>query len=313
MQTENLTLTASDGKGLNLYQWLPEGEVAGTIQIAHGMGEHAARYEYVAGQLTGAGYAVYANDHRGHGGTAEQELLGHMGLDGWNRVIQDAQEINEHIRARHPGLPHVLLGHSMGSMLSQQYVYRFGDQIDALVLSGSPGLGGAFSLWLSHIIARIETWRRGAVGDSPLLQQLVFSSSNKAWDSPEATGYEWLSRDSQQVQAYVDDPLCGFVLRPESLSDLFAGAREARQKQNIARIPPNLPIYVFSGAADPVHGEEANLKRLLKRYGPQVTRLEYRLYPEGRHEMFNETNRDEVIADLLKWLRDALPAPITRG
>jgi len=311
-QTEYQDLTASDGKGLNLYRWLPEDEVVGTIQIAHGMGEHAARYAYVAGKLTGAGFAVYANDHRGHGGTAEPGLLGHMGEDGWNRVIQDAQEIYAHIRATHPGVPHVLLGHSMGSMLSQQYVYRFGDQIDALVLSGSPGLGGAFSLWLSHIIARVERWRRGPEGDSPLLQQLVFSSSNKAWEGPEATGYEWLSRDSQQVKAYVDDPLCGFVLRPGSLTDLFAGAREARQKRNIARIPPDLPIYVFSGAADPVHGEEANLKRLLKRYRPQVARLEYRLYPEGRHEMFNETNRDDVIADLLKWLGDALPVPASR-
>ncbi len=312
-KAENPGLTASDGKRLNLYRWLPEDEVVGTIQIAHGMGEHAARYGYVAGKLTGAGFAVYANDHRGHGRTAEPGLLGYLGDDGWNRVIQDAQEINAHIRGTHPGLPHVLLGHSMGSMLSQQYVYRFGDQIDALVLSGSPGLGGAFSLWLSHMIARAERWRRGPAGDSPLLQQLVFSSSNKAWEGPEATGYEWLSRDSEQVKAYVDDPLCGFVLRPGSLADLFAGAREARQTRNIARIPPDLPIYVFSGAADPVHGEEANLKRLLKRYRRQVPRLAYRLYPEGRHEMFNETNRDEVIADLLTWLRDALPAPNPRN
>ncbi len=303
---ESSSLTASDGKVLKLYRWLPEGNPAATIQIAHGMGEHAARYDHVAERLNAAGYAVYANDHRGHGGSAEHDQLGFMGPDGWNRVIEDAQELNAHIREAHPGLAHVLLGHSMGSMLSQQYVYRFGKHIDALVLSGSPGLGGLFSLWLSHAIARLERHRRGPDGESPFMQQLVFGNSNKAWESPDASGFEWLSRDASQVQAYVDDPLCGFTLRAGSLVDLFAGAREARRRRNIAQIPADLPIYVFSGSADPVHGNQSNLRRLLKRYQTRVVNLEFRLYPEGRHEMFNEINRDEVIADLLDWLKRTL-------
>ena len=145
------------------------------------------------------------------------------------------------------------------------------------------------------------------------VQQLLFSSSNKQWDAPDATGYEWLSRDAAQVRAYVDDPLCGFVLRTGSLCDLFAGAREARRRRSIAGIPSELPVYVFSGAADPVHAEEANLKRLLARYRDRLRKTDYRLYPEGRHEMFNETNRDDVIADLIAWLEATLERNPSRG
>lgn len=305
-----LDLTVSDGKTLRLYRWLPEQTPRAAIQIAHGMGEHAGRYAPVAERLNAVGYAVYANDHRGHGGSADPEALGNMGADGWNRVIQDAAEINAHMGSEHPGLARVLLGHSMGSMLAQQFAYRFGREIDALILSGSPGLGGAFSGWLSHTIARFERWRLGHEAESALMQQLVFGSSNKNWDAPGASGFEWLSRDPDQVQAYVDDPLCGFVLRAGSLCDLFAGAREARRTSSIAGIPEDLPVYVFSGSADPVHADEANLQRLLKRYRQRVRRIDYRLYPEGRHEMFNETNREEVIDDLLAWLRDALPPAV---
>ncbi len=304
---EALEFTASDGSTLRLYRSLPESAPRAAILIAHGMGEHAGRYTPVAEQLNAAGYAVYANDHRGHGYSADRESLGNMGADGWNRVIEDTAEITAHIASEHPGRPRVLLGHSMGSMLAQQFAYRFGREIDALILSGSPGIGGAFSGWLSHTIARFERWRLGHDAESALMQQLVFGSSNKNWDGPDATGFEWLSRDAGQVQAYVDDPLCGFVLRAGSLCDLFAGAREARRKSSIAGIPAELPVYVFSGSADPVHAEGANLERLLKRYRRQLRRTDYRLYPEGRHEMFNETNRQEVIDDLLAWLEDALP------
>lgn len=305
-------LAVSDGQALRLYRWLPDGAPRATIQIAHGMGEHAGRYDPVAEQLIAAGYAVYANDHRGHGGSARANALGDLGVDGWNRVIQDAAEINEHIASEHPGLPQVLLGHSMGSMLAQQFAYRFGGQIDALILSGSPGLGGAFSGWLSHTIARFERWRLGHDAESQLLQQLVFGNANKPWDGPDATGFEWLSRDPEQVKAYVDDPLCGFVLRTGSLCDLFAGAREARRSSNIAGIPAALPVYVFSGSDDPVHADGANLERLLKRYRRRVRRADYRLYPEGRHEMFNEINRQQVIDDVLGWLAEVLQRPQNR-
>ncbi len=298
--------SASDGAEIHYYRWLPEGEIAAAVHIAHGMGEHAARYDEVARRLNRDGYAVYANDHRGHGLTAAPERLGDLGEDGWNRVIQDALEFNTHISEQHPGVPRALIGHSMGAMLTQQYIARHGHTLDAVVISGSPGLGSPFQLWLSHTIARFERWRLGAEANSELMAQSIFADSNKPFDAPGATGFEWLSRDSDQVQKYVDDDLCGFVLRAGGLCDLFAGAREARRRRTISAIPPELPVYVFSGSADPVHGNERGLQNLLNGYRQQVRRIDYRLYPEGRHEMLNELNRDEVMTDLVDWLNGAL-------
>ncbi len=304
---DTFTLNASDGRRLHVYRWLPEGQPRAVIQIAHGMGEHAGRYDRVARALTGSGFAVYANDHRGHGHTADPDRLGWMGEDGWNRVVDDAGRLTAHLRPAHAGLPVVLLGHSMGAMLSQQYLYRFGSQIDAAVLSGSPGMAGAFQSWLSHTLARFERWRLGPEAESPLMQSLLFGKSNQAFDGPEATGYEWLSRDPDEVRAYVDDPHCGFVLRAGSLCDLFVGAREAKHMENVLQIPASLPVYVFSGSDDPVHRDGKNLARMLKRYRRHLQRVDYRLYEGGRHEMFNETNRDEVVQDLLAWLDSTLP------
>jgi alpha-beta hydrolase superfamily lysophospholipase len=309
---ESFKLNASDGTRLHLYRWLPGAPPLATVHIAHGMGEHAARYDAVAQVLARAGYAVYADDHRGHGQTADPECLGDMGPDGWNRVIDDAADITSHIRATHPGLPHVLFGHSMGAMLAQQFLYRHGAQIDAAILSGSPGFLGRFRGWLSHSIARFERWRLGPTAHSPLMQKLLFGSNNKAFDAPDATGYEWLSRDPDQVAAYAADDQCGFVLRTGSLRDLFAGARQARSTENILQIPRSLPVYVFSGSDDPVHDSERNLQRLVKAYRDHLERVDYRLYPGGRHEMLNETNRDEVLQDVLGWL-DSVLRSILRG
>lgn len=313
---DTFKLTASDGTRLHVYRWLPQQPPGAVVQIAHGMGEHAARYDYPARAFTAAGYAVYANDHRGHGHTADPALLGWLGSNGWNRVISDAGELCEHIRRVHPDLPRVLLGHSMGAMLAQQFVYRYGARLDAVILSGSPGFPAPFRGWLSRAIARIERQRLGAEAESPLMQKLVFGQANRQFDTPDATGFEWLSRDREQVAAYLADPLCGFVLRAGSLEELFAGVRQSMHMENVLQIPRRLPMYVFSGSDDPVHGREQNLRRLLHRYREHVERVDCHIYPGGRHEMLNEINRDEVIRDILAWLAAAPPftmAPSTQG
>jgi alpha-beta hydrolase superfamily lysophospholipase len=132
-------------------------------------------------------------------GTAEPGLPGWMGPDGWNRAIEDAREIAVRIAADHPALPRVFLGHSMGSMLAQQYLYRHGEDLAAAVFSGTPGFTGRFRGWLSHAIARLERWRRGPEAESPLMQKMIFGNANAAFDGPNATGYEWLSRDAERV------------------------------------------------------------------------------------------------------------------
>ena len=188
---ETFSLPASDGVAVACYKWLVDSPKA-VVHLAHGMGEHAKRYDWTAQQLNAAGYSVYANDHRGHGATG-QACLGYMGPDGWNRVLADAYEINQLIRAAHSE-PLILMGHSMGSMMSQQYITRYGASIDALVLSGSPGFKAKSINPIPGWILRFEHWRHGPAARSDLMQKLLFGSANKPFDGPDATGSEWLSR-----------------------------------------------------------------------------------------------------------------------
>jgi alpha-beta hydrolase superfamily lysophospholipase len=292
---------ASDGKQIHCFSWKTEGEPKALVHIAHGMGEHAARYDWAASRLVAAGYEVTANDHRGHGLTADE--LGDFGEDGWNRTISDLHEILESIKGKAPGKPIILLGHSMGAMLSQQYAARHGETLDALVLSGSPGAGNTFQMWIVHLIARFERWRVGNRGESSLLQALLFGSSNKDFeDEPEATGYEWLSRDRDQVRIYVEDPMCGFVPCPMSVCDLFEEERTNWKAETIENIPAGLPVYLFSGTADPVHNGMKNINRLLKLYRNQGLKITTKFYAQGRHEMLNETNKESVIRELIHWI-----------
>jgi alpha-beta hydrolase superfamily lysophospholipase len=302
---ESFPLIVSDGHAVACYATVAENPRA-VVQIAHGMGEHAKRYGWVAEQLAAAGYAVYASDHRGHGDTAD-EHLGYMGADGWNRCLADMFEVNRHVRQLHPNLPLCLLGHSMGSMLSQQYITRYGRSIEALVLSGSPGFKKTRFAFINRWILRYENWRLDAWAQSDLMQKALFESSNKPFEGPDATGYEWLSRDAHEVDKYVKDEKCGFVLSIGSLVDMYQGSGVAQSSVGIEKIPVNLPMYIFSGSDDPVHGEQADIDRMVNRYrGHGMESLSYKLYPGGRHEMFNETNREEVMQDLTSWLGEHL-------
>ena len=298
---KSFSITASDGHDIACYGWVPDSPTA-VIQIAHGMGEHAQRYDWVADQLTEQGYAVYASDHRGHGGTSGP-MPGYMGPDGWNRNLADMFEINQYIRQQHRQQKFCLLGHSMGSMLSQQYITRYGPSIDALVLSGSPGFKDSKFSFINRWILAFEKWRLGADQSSEMLQKALFQANNKPFDGPGVSGYEWLSRDAAEVQKYVDDPQCGFVLSVGSLSDMFQGSALTQSKSSISKIPLELPMYIFSGSEDPVHGEKADIERMVNAYRLHgIGTLDYQLYSGGRHEMFNESNKQEVIADLCSWL-----------
>ena len=308
MSLDTLTFTASDNHPVHCYYSLPAAKPRGIIHIAHGMGEHGGRYEWTAQQLNAAGYAVYINDHRGHGETAT--VLGDFGIDGWNRTLLDLHEMNQQYAKDYPGVPRILFGHSMGSMLTEQYIERYGASLDGVIISGSPGFAHPLLSWLVRQICRFEAWRLGPLQESPILQQLVFGNANKAFAAatPEPTGFEWLSRDSAQVRAYMDDPLCGFVPFPASLLDIFKGAAWTQTQQQVEKIPANLPLYLFSGSDDPVHNQMADLNRLLKQYAKANLQIETTFYPEGRHEMLNAPNRDEVMDDVLRWLDRLFPA-----
>ncbi len=312
MRTDELRLPATDGKQIFVYRWAPEDDdpARGSVQIAHGMAEHAGRYARVAERLTAAGYVVWANDLRGHGRTAASPAeLGSLGdHDGWTLTLHDLATLDEHVRTELPGVPRCLLGHSMGSFLAQADMARRPGAYHAVVLSGSNAGGGAL-VTAGRLIARLERVRLGRRGHSPLLRGMTFDSWNKAF-RPNRTGFDWLSRDEAEVDAYVRDPLCGIPIATQMWIDLLDALSRLGRSETYAHIPRDLPILVIAGTRDPVGDFTRGLERLLRAYGRVgLTRVAHRFYPGARHELFHETNRDEVLTDLVEWLDTSLASP----
>ena len=303
MQSKTFTLTAADGAGLFVYSWLPDRPAKAAVQIAHGLAEHAGRYARLAEALTAADYAVYAGDHRGHGRTAAAPAdLGFFAeRQGWRRCIDDLAALHRRIAADHPGRPIVLLGHSMGSFMAQQVISERGDELAGAVLSGSGGKPSALAA-VGRLIARIERLRLGPRGRSALINAMTFGAFNKAF-APARTPFDWLSRDPAEVDKYIADPFCGFPATAQLWIDMLDALGDITSARRQARIPKRLPVYVISGSRDPVGADTKSVEQLLAAYrAAGLERVTHRFYPEARHELFNEVNRDEVTRDLIAWM-----------
>lgn len=304
MRSDSFTLAAADGTELFVYRWLPDAPPKAAVQVAHGLAEHAGRYARLAASLTAAGYAVYANDLRGHGKSARgADALGFFAeRDGWLRCLDDLWQLNRRIAADHPGLPIVLLGHSMGSFLAQHFISEHGDALAGVVLSASSGKPPPLAA-VGRLVARLERLRLGPRGRSALIHGLSFGAYNKPF-APARTPFDWLSRDPAEVDKYAADPLCGFSATVQLWIDLLDALAEIARPARQARIPKRLPVYVIAGARDPVSANTKGLRQLLAAYrAAGLERVTHRFYPEARHELFNEVNRDEVTRDLVAWLQ----------
>jgi alpha-beta hydrolase superfamily lysophospholipase len=305
MAWQDSSFAAADGTTLYVYRW-PDAvaPVRGVVAIAHGTAEHAGRYDAFACYLNSRGYVVEAHDHRGHGRTAPNaEALGFFAeRDGWARVVGDLVERLADMRARHPDLKLALFGHSMGSFMAQQVLYQAPQHLAAAILSGSNGKPLPIAA-LGRYVARLERLRLGRRGRSKLLTGLSFGEFNKRF-RPNRTDFDWLSRDPAQVDAYIADPLCGFVCTTQMWIDLLDALPALSKPNRRANIPETMPVLVMSGEADPVG---LNLSELVNGYDKVgMTRVTVKLYRDGRHEMLNELNRDEVFADVADWLDTAL-------
>ena len=299
MAESEFTLRADDGATLFARRWLPEGRPRAILQIAHGLSEHSGRYARLAHALKGAGYGVYANDYRGHGAKAAAADRGHFADEGgWDKVVGDLWTLNRAIAAEQPGAPIVLFGHSLGSFLGRSFLALHSDALAGAVLSGSSGRPPPIAA-LGRLIARGERLRLGRRGKSDPIFAMWFGGFNKAF-SPARTPFDWLSRDEREVDAYVADPLCGLPFTTQLAIDVLDALPRATSRASLAAIRKDMPIYVLSGEKDPVGANIKGLIADLKAAG--FTKLTTRLYPGARHETLNETNRDEVIGDLIAWL-----------
>ena len=303
------TVTAADGTPLHTYIWEPAGAPKAIVQIAHGMAEHAARYDRFAEALTAAGYVVYAEDHRGHGQThpVGPDHGYFADKDGFQTVVRDLHEVTELARDEHPDIPVFLFGHSMGSFLARAYAAAYGGELAALILSGTAGDQGLLGK-AGAAIAAVESRVRGRRAVSPLLDNLSFGAYGKAF-KPNRTKFDWLSRDPEEVDKYVADPLCGNVFTAGFYADLLGGLAYIHDPKTSAKVPKALPIRLLAGAMDPVGANSKGVEQVAGQYRKAgVQEVTTRFYVDGRHEMLNETNRDEVTADVIAWLDAHLPA-----
>ena len=314
MRTEQIVVPAVDELRLHGYAWLPEGpEVKAVVLIAHGMAEHALRYERLAGALTGAGYAVYAYDHRGHGRTATEndgQMLGHFAdRDGWRLALTDLGTMRDYAAARHPGLPLFILGHSMGSLITRAYLQNHGEGLAGAILSGTAGDPGPIRLG-GLALAKAEARLRGRRTLSPTLDKLTFGAFNKPFevDGEARTDYEWLSRDPDEVDKYVADPWCGFICTTQFYADLFEGIADVHNPKRVADVPKDLPLFLVAGSADPVGDEWKGVLKAKRQFqAAGLADVRSTLYRDARHEILNETCRDEVTADIIAWLDEHTP------
>ena len=304
LTAERQSLQAKDGRRILIDIWNPSQPKA-LIHLFHGLGEHPARYERFANHCNSLGFAVAAHNHRGHGENCPEDELGHYAdKDGWDKVISDAALVQDELIRQLPNIPVILLGHSMGSYIAQSFLMRGHGSVNALVLSAT-AFNSRLQLRIGHWLAAFESMRGGKRNKSALLNKMGFGAFNKPFQ-PNRTEFDWLSRDENEVDKYVADPLCGADSSSGLWFDMTGGLLEVSSLKALRKIPADMPVLITGGSDDPVGGQKG-LTLLAKKYeesGHANTMLKN--YESGRHEMQNHTNHEEFSQDLTQWMTEAV-------
>ena len=282
---------SSTGKNrIYVRQWSPEGEPRGIVQIEHGIAEHIERYDDFARFLADNGFIVVGDDHLGHGKSIDNG--GEQGFfaesDGWDYVVWDIDRLHDIMHEKYPDLPYIFFGHSMGSFLVRTYIIRHPEKPDAVIISGTGHqplpmvLGG-----LAMASAAVKLYGAHKIGDT--LNSVAFGSYNKGYANPR-TDFDWLSRDTEHVDKYIADPLCGFVPTVSLFRDMMSGIKFVTNQANIDKMSKETPVYFMYNAFCKAGLHDVKL----------------RLYPAGRHELLNEINRADVYKDILDWINEKI-------
>lgn len=293
----------SDGHKMAYNLWLPSSNAKpkAFIQILHGMAEHSNRYARFAKLLNKKGYAVFAGDHRGHGDSIEDGLKGYFTeKDGWNRIAEDAFELAAYITSQYAVSTTFLFGHSMGSFLARTVMVNNPQFYSGVVIMGTSASMGLVGK-VGKFICKRQIAGKGPKESGKLMDKLSFGSYNKAFE-PVRTPFDWLSRDDREVDKYISDDLCGFVCTNSFYFDLLTGIEAANDKARAASLPSDLPLLIVSGDSDPVGANGKGVRKVYELYkNAGIADVTLKLYPEARHELLNEINRDEVEKDLVSW------------
>ena len=306
---EEFTMLSFDGTDIHCYIWDDVADPKAVVQIAHGMGEHCGRYDDFASFLNKNGYIVIAEDHRGHGKTCGYEKRGIVEGDSYNDTITDMINLTNNYANKKFKLPVVLIGHSYGSFLSQGYIERNGDALAGVILSGSAYMD-TMQVAFGRLVATIQNAVVGGEKPANLIAKLSFGAYDKQFKE-ENQPFAWLTRDKEVVKKYIADEYCGaaYNMSIAFQKSFFCGMKTIYRSSALAGIPKSLPVFIASGDKDPVGGNGSLVTRLYEQYlGLGLTDVEMKLYPDARHEILNEINRDEVYADFLAFI-DRVTAP----
>ena len=301
-KTEGEFLSCS-GVLLDMITWLPEDSPRAVVQIMHGMAEHMGRYDEVGGFLASHGILTVGITYPGHGKKAE--IPGYFGEEGWDILLKDEEALRVVTAEEHPGIPYFILGHSMGSFLARCYLMENGNKLSGAVLSGTgwyPPLLAGTGLLLARFFSLIG-YKKKPCGP---VNAIAFSANNKPFE-PGRTPFDWLSRDKGRVDSYIADPYCGFTFTANGFASMFDGLKRLTRLDDLKKIPKTLPVYFLSGDKDPVGQMGKGVRTVEQQFRVAgLTDVTCRLYPDGHHEMLNETNRREVMEELLAWLNEKI-------
>ena len=298
------TSTAGTTK-IHAVRYIPTGEVKAVVQIAHGMVEYIERYEAFALFLNSKGILVTGNDHLGHGqSVASKEDWGYFSKEDGNRaVLYDIYQLTQITKELYPNVPYFLLGHSMGSFYARQYLCEFGSLLDGAVIMGTgcqPLALIQFGRFLTQLIALFKGWKYRC----KLINNIAFGSYNKHFQ-PVRTSKDWISKDTAIVDKYVADERCNFIFTLNAFYNMFTGISRLYHKKLLAGMPKSLPVFFVAGADDPVGDYGKGVKKAADMFQKAgMKQVTVKLYPTDRHEILNETDREQVYDDLYSWLSD---------
>lgn len=282
-----------------------DGKVKAVIQISHGMAEHCDRYVPFAEKLCEEGYAVFTNDHLGHGrSVSDESMLGFFGSEkGYMNIVNDCKALTDIAKSEYPDVPYFFFGHSMGSFIARCYTKYYGNGIDAAVYCGTSGPNPGASVGIA--VAKLISKAKGEMYRSKFIDSVAFGSYNKKTDKK--TAFDWLTKDENKVDEYIADGYCGFLFTAAGYKDLFSALNEANAEDWYNSFNKNLPVLLIAGEDDPVGAYGKGVTKVcenLKNAGHSDVTL--KLYPADRHEILNETDRDDVMNYLVSWFNSKL-------
>lgn len=289
---------------IHVSRWEPLGEIKAVVQIVHGIAEHVARYDHFASFLAENGILVVAEDHMGHGGSIAAGSEKGYFAGGWFAAVEDTYRLLQDTMAENPGVPYILLGHSMGSFMARTILAKYPDSgITAAVISGSAWMPGAV-ISAGQGVAKLICTLQDEHKPNKMLQGMMFGGYNKRVEH-QRTEYDWLTRDNAIVDAYVADPLCGFITSAGLLRDMLQGLGYIQNSANLAQMRKTLPILFIAGGEDPVGGYGDGVRSAGEAFrNAGMEDVSVKIYPLCRHEVLNEINKEEVYADVLSWIRE---------